>query len=89
VKILTRSQQDGYLVMSDTYYPGWTAQIDGTKTEVMRANFNFRAIYLPKGEHTVEFRYVPRFLLVGALISLATLLTVGGWLVFSRMRNDK
>lgn len=89
VEIRTRVGQDGYLVLSDTYYPGWTARVDGAEVEVMRANYDFRAVFLPKGEHVVVFSYFPRLLWMGAMISLATLLALGilpAWFCLKRVR---
>jgi len=74
VRIRTTSAHDGFLVLSDTFYPGWTARVDGAETPVLRANYNFRAILLPKGDHHVEFDYFPKELVAGGVISLGSLL---------------
>jgi len=74
VEIRTRSGYDGFLVLSDTFYPGWTARIDGAKTPLLRANYNYRAIPLPRGEHVVVFDYLPRAMIAGGVISVLTLL---------------
>lgn len=50
---------DALLVLSDTNYPGWTAALDGRITPVLTANLSQRAIMIPKGSHTVTFRYTP------------------------------
>lgn len=68
------ADRDCYLVVSDNYDHGWRAWIDGRETGVFRANYNLRAIALPKGQHTVEFRYRPPYFLPAMAISiLATL----------------
>jgi hypothetical protein len=67
---------DGYLVLTDAYYPGWRAEVDGKKQPILRAYILFRAVYLPEGEHTVEFIYDPISFKVGAAISLVSLLCV-------------
>jgi hypothetical protein len=64
----------GYLVLADTWYPGWQATVDGAPAELLRANYAFRAIYLEAGEHAVEMAYRPLSVLVGAGISLVTLI---------------
>lgn len=47
-------------VFSEIYYPaGWNAYIDGEKTEIKRVNYILRALMIPDGEHTVEFRFEP------------------------------
>jgi hypothetical protein len=67
---------EGYLVLTDAYYPGWRAEVDGKKQPILRAYILFRAVYLPEGEHTVEFIYDPISFKVGAAISLVSLLCV-------------
>ncbi len=64
----------GYLVVSDTYYPGWEATIDGKKTNILVANLAQRAILLPSGTHTVIFTYKPISFLIGALITMISML---------------
>jgi len=77
----------GYLVLVDTYDPGWRARMDGgSEVVVLRANGSFRAVPLPAGEHDVEMVYRPPSVLLGLGISataiglglLALLLPRGG-----------
>jgi hypothetical protein len=63
----------GFLVLSDQYYPGWVATVQGQSVPVMRANYVFRLVEVPAGESVVEFRYRPRSLWLGGAISAATL----------------
>lgn len=79
VVINTQSQQPGFLVLADTFYPGWKAFIDDRPTKIYRANFAFRAIVLPPGDHQVVFAYQPVSFKIGALI---TLVTGGGLVLF-------
>ena len=48
---------DGFLLLADTFYPGWRAQVDGVATPIYRANISVRGIQLPKGRHEVRFTY--------------------------------
>jgi len=66
----------GYLVLTDAYYPGWRAFVDGRPAKIERADYHFRAVYLEEGEHTIEFVYVPSSFKVGVAISLACLALV-------------
>jgi len=59
----------GYLVLADTWYPGWQATVDGKPVGILRANYAFRAVWLEAGEHIVEFTYRPRMVVVGAGLS--------------------
>ncbi|MGQ9517423.1 MAG: YfhO family protein [Anaerolineae bacterium] len=70
----TQFERPAYLVLSDAYYPGWRAFVDGREFPILRANLMFRAVALPAGEHTVVFRYMPASLRTGAVVSLTTLL---------------
>jgi len=63
---------DGYLVLSDTYYPGWVATVDGRPEKIVRANYLFRAVSVPKGGHVVEFVYRPNIVRLGLLVSGAS-----------------
>lgn len=70
VTVRTESSAGGFVVLSDTYYPGWAAAVDGKQTEVLRADFTIRAVPVPKGIHTVIFTYKPVTVMAGALLSL-------------------
>ncbi len=63
----------GYLVLTDAHYPGWRAWVDGEEVPIATANRLFRAVYLEAGRHRVEFRFRPRSLWLGAMMSLAGL----------------
>lgn len=61
---------DGILFVSDTYYPGWKAFVDGKEEKIYKANYLFRAVKVPKGKHTVSFIYKPESFNLGLKISL-------------------
>jgi len=73
VTIRTVLNAPGYLVLADTWYPGWQARVDGEPTALLRANHAFRAVQLTAGEHVVEMVYRPTSVLVGAAASVAAL----------------
>jgi hypothetical protein len=66
-----RTPYAGYLVLSDTDYPGWRASVDGEPVEILQANHAFRAVIVNGGEHLVLFEYAPRSFQMGAGITLA------------------
>ena len=75
----------GYLVVADTWYPGWQAAVDGVPTEVLRANYAFRAVWLEAGKHEVEMVYRPTPVRIGGAVSLTALtLLVAGLLLMCR-----
>jgi hypothetical protein len=71
-------EADGFLVLSDTFYPGWKAFVDGREDRIYQADYLFRAVLLKQGEHVVEFRYSPRSLYIGFAISLTTAMVLCG-----------
>lgn len=66
-------ENDGFLVLSDTYYPGWKVYVDRKEKEILAANYLMRALYLERGSHTVEFRYTPLTFRLGSAIGILTL----------------
>jgi len=80
VLISTNSQVPKILYLSDNYYPGWKATVDGYKVDILNADYAFRAVPLPKGEHIVRFYYDSLAFKIGVAISLASLLLV--WLLY-------
>ena len=64
---------DGMVVLSDTYYPGWYAKIDGQPAEIYEVDLALRGVIVPKGVHAVTFRYRPRSVYWGAGLTLAGL----------------
>jgi hypothetical protein len=87
VEVKVRAASEGYLLLGDTYYPGWEVTVDGQRARLLRANLMFRAVHLPPGEHTVLFRYVPNSLRIGAIISLITALLVVAGGLFLKWRE--
>jgi uncharacterized membrane protein YfhO len=69
LQLLVNSKEDNLLVLSDTYYPGWKAFVDGTPRKIYRANYGFRAVPLSAGTHRVEFVYHPLSFKLGALFT--------------------
>ncbi len=61
-------------MLADTLLPGWTATVDGEQAPILTADFAFRAVRLPPGEHEVAFRYAAPGLRAGAIASLVGLL---------------
>jgi hypothetical protein len=76
-----------FLFLSDSYFPGWKAYVDGKEREILRANYLFRAVIIEPGEHQVHFSYEPFSFKLGLVISLTTLLICG--VFFWRKRTSK
>jgi len=69
----TATEQPGYLFLSEIYYPGWRATIDGRPAEIERANYVFRAVALPSGKHRIRMWYRPNSWLIGLSVSMISL----------------
>jgi hypothetical protein len=67
----------GYLVLTDTHYPGWIAEVDGQPTAIQRADLYFRAIALQPGDHKVTLHFQPTSVKVGLVIGIAA------WLIWA------
>ena len=78
VTVSFTARAPGQLVLNDTFYPGWTAELDGREVPIRPANAAFRAVAVPAGRHEVRFVYRPASAYVGAGLSLAALLGLIG-----------
>jgi hypothetical protein len=72
VVVHVNSNDDGVLVLADSYYPGWHAYVDGKQTKILRANHFFRGVSVLAGHHVIEFKYEPQSFRLGLLVSLLT-----------------
>jgi uncharacterized membrane protein YfhO len=72
VEIQASLSSAGYLVLLDSFYPGWAATVDGRPSPIYRANYIGRAVFIPAGEHLVRFEYRPLSFKVGLGLSLLT-----------------
>lgn len=77
----------GVLVLSEVYYPGWKARLNGQKVEILRGDFLFRAVPVPAGESTVELVYSPPAWWAG--VALAGITLIGLLLAWGLGRQKK
>ncbi len=86
VEVEVSAASGGILVLSEVFYPGWQAQIDGESVPILRADYGLRAVCLPPGEHRVVMQFVPRSLQIGAGITLFSsfLMAWAVWRLFRR-----
>jgi hypothetical protein len=89
VEIATDADQPGWLVLSDTYYPGWQARVDEKPVPILQANAFFRAVLVPEGRHQVRFEYRPsHWRLAWGLTAGAALLAGLLMIVPGRIRKE-
>jgi len=72
VELAAHMETAGLVVLSDTYYPGWQAYVDGARVPIVRANYFVRGVYVRAGDRRIVFRYRPLSYRVGALLSFLT-----------------
>jgi hypothetical protein len=74
VTVKTLQKGDGFLVLMDSYFPGWTVTVDGREQLILKANHFYRAVQLDSGPHTLEFDYFPEGFKEGLVVSAIALL---------------
>lgn len=89
IRISASTNQAGYLVLSEMFYPGWEATIDGKKAPILCGNYLFRVIPLKPGEHQVELRFVSWPFRIGMAISLLTVICSGIVITLSRRHHNR
>jgi hypothetical protein len=84
--LATEATAERLLVLTQAYFPGWQATVDGVATPLVRADYMFQGLYVPAGAHRVEIAYQPRSLLVGGAISAAALVVAVVLFALGRVR---
>jgi len=82
VEIAVKSDGETFLVLNDSFFPGWEATVDRAPSTIYRSNVFFRGVVVPAGAHSIEFRYRPGWFYAGACVSLVSL---GLLVVFARL----
>jgi uncharacterized membrane protein YfhO len=70
IRIDAQMQCRGMVILSDTWFPGWVATVDGKRATIERAYGVVRGVVVEAGTHTIEMRYRPMSVYIGALLSL-------------------
>ncbi|MGS0527790.1 YfhO family protein [Zobellia nedashkovskayae] len=72
------NQNDGLVVFSEMYYHnGWNAYVDGELKDYFKADYTLRALEIPSGDHTIEFKFEPEVVRIGSKIILASSILLG------------
>jgi uncharacterized membrane protein YfhO len=78
LKYQSNNSDDGFAVFSEIYYgQGWKSFIDGKEVPHYRVNYVLRGMEIPKGKHTIEFKFEPEVIETGSMISLASSILLG------------
>jgi len=81
---LNSEEAGGRFILIEQFYPGWRASIDGHTVPIERWNGAFQSVAVPPGSHAVRFQYRPASVVLGAAISLVSLLGFATWLWATR-----
>ncbi len=76
INVKVNSNKNQWLVLSETYYPGWYAKIDDKLVKSYCANYILRAVYVPSGEHKIRFFYKPKSVIIGCFISIVSFIII-------------
>ena len=88
IVVKTKSDIAKLLFLSDTFDTGWKATVDGKSTLIYRADYTFRAVSVPSGEHTIIFRYHPESFRWGIIVSFVSFIVIAlGSIVFNKYEN--
>ena len=87
VQIALRASSPSYLVLDDTYYPGWQAYLDGKPVPIRQADYLLRAVKVPAGVHRLTFVYAPLSYLAGMSITVVTALVLAVALLWPLLRR--
>jgi len=71
LRLSVRTPQAAFLVLAESFYPGWRAWVDGAPVEIVRTDIAFRGLVVPAGAHEVAMRFQPAILPLSLAISLA------------------
>ena len=89
VELRARTARPAFLVLSDAFYPGWRATVDGVDTPIVRANYVLRGLPLPPGRHAVRFTFRPRSVLLGAVVNGLAVVTLCAALTAAVWRRSR
>jgi hypothetical protein len=89
IVVTAETRTDAFLLLADTFYPGWRAEIDGRPTPIYRANLAVRAVQLPAGRHDVRFVYEARAFDAGLRITVSALAILVGWVVVAAIARRR
>src|SRR5262249_6425432 len=74
--------EPGYLVWSEAFYPGWSAQIDSRPSQIIRTNHAFQGVVVPPGSHVVTFHFQPNVFVVGLYFALVVWTIIAAGLAY-------
>lgn len=89
IEMKVTAPADSMFVASEVWYPGWKAYIDGKAARIFRTDYTLRGVLMPKGEHTLLMKFSPPLYVLGAALSIASLIFIGAVIGLPAYRKRK
>jgi Bacterial membrane protein YfhO len=89
IKLSVDTPEPGYLILSNSYYPGWRATVNGKEEKILKADYAMMALSVPAGTSLIEYRFDPISFKIGLGITLISLILVGLILIISIARGKR
>ena len=89
IDIQAEAEAPAVLSVAQSFYPAWSAFLDGKEVPIFHANYSFQGIAVPAGKHEIKFIYRDRQFRIGAIISVFSLSVCVAWLFCFRARSVK
>ncbi|MDP2649432.1 MAG: YfhO family protein [bacterium] len=86
ISIETSSKGENLLILTDPFYPGWKAYIDGKPSKIQRVDYAFRGVVVPDGKHNVTFLYNPESFKTGLLLAVLGIIGAGAQSFYLRKK---
>jgi hypothetical protein len=93
IAVTAKAPQNALLILGEKYYRGWKASVDGKPADIVPVNHILRGVYLPPGDHKVEFIFDPLPFKIGKYLTLASFALFAGmlvreWLIRKRVKGE-
>lgn len=85
IEFQSTSETPQMLYLSDTYDNGWIGYVDGKQTNILKANYSFRAMAVPQGNHTIIMLYRPKSLTIGYILTITGFIALLFEVIFHKM----
>lgn len=89
VRLEVNSEKEGLLILTDNYYNGWKVYVNGQESEVLRADYTFRAVKIPAGNSLVEFDYKPKSFIYGIYLGVGGLCVLLASFIYTKKYGFK
>jgi hypothetical protein len=86
--LAVESERPGFLVLNDTFYPGWQAEVDGVEVPIYRANITNKAIQIPAGAHRVAFHFRSKIVRLGFGVTMSAVAMIMAAGIFLWMKRS-